>query len=179
MVTLRPIASSDAAAVVAAVKQSRDALRRWMPWYRDDYDLQTAEEWIASSLESTLRGTAQQFVILDDRQDVVGVIGLEDIDDQSGRAMIGYWLATPASGRQVGRRAIEHAVAWARLRQSLHTIWAVVAEPNLASRRVLEINGFRQVAAHGIDERGDLALIYELDLASPPIRVAHQAGRIQ
>jgi hypothetical protein len=38
MVTLRPIDLSDAGAIAAEVRQTRDALHRWMPSYRDDYD---------------------------------------------------------------------------------------------------------------------------------------------
>ena len=164
MVTLRPIVLSDAGAIAAAVSQSRDALRRWMPWYRDDYDEQTAEAWIAASLAGASRGTTQHFAVLDDCGTVIGVIGVEDMDEESGRGMIGYWLATPASGRQNGRQAIEQLLAWARMRPALHVLWAVVADANVASRRVLEINGFRLVEARGADERGDRALIYELEL---------------
>lgn len=172
MITLRPIASSDAGAIAAAVGQSRDALRRWMPWYRDDYDEHTAEAWIAASLDGASRGTAQHFAVLDDQGAVVGVIGLEDINEESGRAMIGYWLATPASGRQNGRQAIEQLLAWACLRSGLGVLWAVVADANIASRRVLEINGFRLVEVRGTDERGDRALIYELELHA---RLPHQS----
>jgi hypothetical protein len=57
-------------------------------------------------------------------------------------------------------------VVWARRRPALRTIWAVVAEPNRASRRVLEVNGFRLVGTRGVDERGDAALIYELELSN-------------
>lgn len=35
---LRPIATSDAPPILAAVHGSRDALRREMEWYRDKYD---------------------------------------------------------------------------------------------------------------------------------------------
>ena len=41
---------------------------------------------------------------------------------------------------------------------------AVVADANLASRRVLEVNGFHQTGSRGTDGRGDVALIYELEL---------------
>lgn len=46
VVTLRPIVAADPPAVAAAVDASRDALRRWMAWYRDDYDVQ-ATRWQA------------------------------------------------------------------------------------------------------------------------------------
>ena len=164
MVTLRPIVIADAPAITAAVNQSRDALRRWMSWYRDDYDIDAATAWIEASLASAAAGTAYEFAILDGTNAVIGVVGLEDISEQSGRAMIGYWLATPMAGRQLGRQAVSRALAWARTKPDLRIVWAVVADANRASRRVLEVNGFRLVGTRGIDERGDIGLLYEVEL---------------
>lgn len=164
MVSLRPIATTDAPAVAAAVDESRDALRRWMVWYRDDYDAHAAGAWIAASLANAAAGTGFQFAILTADDKLAGVLGLEDIDQESGRAMIGYWLSTRVAGRGIGRRAVELALAWVRTRPRIRVIWAVVAEANLASRRVLEVNRFRLVDTRGVDERGDMELLYEVDL---------------
>jgi RimJ/RimL family protein N-acetyltransferase len=168
VVTLRPISPGDAPTVAAAVAASRDALRRWRGWYGDDYDVRAASEWIRGAVASAAAGTGAQFAILDGDA-LVGVVGLEDVSEESGggRAMIGYWLATPAAGRGVGRRAVALALARARARRGLRVVWAVVAEANRASRRVLEINQFRLVGARGVDERGDVALLYERELDEP------------
>ena len=164
MVTLRPIVAADAPAIAAAVDQSRHELRRWMPWAQGHYDIGSARAWIDASLATAAAGTGFQFVILDESEAIVGVVGLEDTSEHSDRAMIGYWVATPAAGRGVGRQAVDRAIAWARTQPRLHVLWAVVADVNAASRRVLEVNHFRLVATGSIDERGDVALIYELDL---------------
>lgn len=166
MVTLRPVAATDAPAVAAAVDDSREALRRWMVWYRDDYDVKAASDWIDAALAAAAAGIGVHFAISDGEDNFLGVIGFEDISDQSGRAMIGYWLATPATGRGIGRQAIALALAWARTRPSLRVVWAVVAEANQASRRVLELNQFKPVGSRGVDERGDVALLYERELRS-------------
>jgi RimJ/RimL family protein N-acetyltransferase len=167
MVTLRPILATDAPAVAAAVDESRDALRRWMVWYRDDYDAHAASAWIADALAKAAAGTAVQFAILTTDDKLVGVIGLEDIDEESGRAMIGYWLSTRVAGRGIGRNAVKLAVAWARTRPEINVIWAVVADANLASRRVLESNQFHLVGTRDADEGGDTALLYEVELYAP------------
>jgi RimJ/RimL family protein N-acetyltransferase len=134
-----------------------------MAWYRDDYDVHSAHAWIASTLASVASGTAIQFAIVSG-EDLVGVIGFEDIGVEPGRAMLGYWIATDAAGQGIGRQAIALALGWARTRPGLRTVWAVVADGNLASRRVLEVNEFRPVGSRGVDERGDVALLYELEL---------------
>src|SRR5215831_9514491 len=167
MIRLRTIAATDAPAIAAAVARSRDALRRWMAWYSDDYNEAAAQTWIGSSLASAKTGAAVQFAIVRDDEDLVGVLGFEDIGTEPGRAMLGYWLATDVVGQGIGRRAIALALSWARDHPGLRTVWAVVAEANLASQRVLEINQFRKVGTRGIDERGDSTLLFELELQAP------------
>ncbi len=135
MITLRPIHSTDAPALAAAVAQSRDALRRWMAWYRDDYDVNSASTWIAASVASARCGTGVQCAILDD----------------------------------VGRQAIALAIARAQTQPAFKVAWAVVADANRASRRVLEVNGFRLIGARGLDERGDTALLYERTMKTPSL----------
>lgn len=164
MLVLRPITVGDAEAIASAVDQSRDALRRWMPWYRDDYDISAAQDWIAEMLAGIEAEQSQVFVIISGCETLVGVIALEGIDAQRRRAMIGYWLATPMTGQHLGRRAVGLALDWARTQHDIETVWAIVAEGNLASRRVLEVNGFRHVGTRGFDERGDRALLYEVSL---------------
>lgn len=138
-----------------------------MPWYRDDYDVRMAEDWIRYALATIAAGTSVHFAINDPDDHLVGVVSFEDIRDTPLRAMLGYWLATPVSRRGIGRRAIAQALAWAREQSTIQIVWALVAEANVPSRRVLEANAFRAVGARGTDERGDTQLVYELDLRTP------------
>jgi len=164
MVSLRALELRDAPAVFRAVDRSRDALRRWMAWYHDDYDLSDAESWIQHTVDAAATGTGFHFAMVDSTGELVGVISLEDVRPESGRAMLGYWMATPATGRGLGGQAVAQIVAWARERCNLLILWAVAADANLASRRVLERNGFRQAGSRDRHERGDLPVIYELGL---------------
>jgi RimJ/RimL family protein N-acetyltransferase len=165
-IRLRPIERADALAVAVAVDQSRDALRRWMPWYHDAYDVRDAVAWIDASVVAASTSRGMQFAILGDADAFLGVVGIEGLDNETGRAMIGYWLATPVTGRGVGRQAIALALDWARANPSFRLVWALVAEANVASQRVLEANRFQRVGSRGIDDRGDVALLYELELRS-------------
>lgn len=167
VVKLRPLGPEDAPAVYRAVDSSRAALRRWMVWYRDDYSLTDAESWIQHTVDRAAAGSDFHFAIVTADDALIGVIGIEDVSPRSGRAMVGYWMASGATGRGLGRQAVAHVIAWARRQENIATLWALVAEANVASRRVLEINGFREVERRGWDERGDLQLVYELPLGSP------------
>jgi ribosomal-protein-serine acetyltransferase len=168
MISLRPLELHDAPAVYQAVESSRDALRRWMVWYRDDYNLSHAESWTRYAVDSTAANTGFHFAIADAQGELIGVISIEGVSPESGRAMLGYWMATRSTGHGLGRQAVGQIINWARGRGSIATLWALVADANMASRRVLEINGFHQVGSRGTDERGDLVLMYELELRSRP-----------
>ena len=101
-------------------------------------------------------GTDFHFAVCDDNGQLVGVLGLESVSSETGRAMLGYWLGTSATGRGLGTRAVAEALDWARDQSRIQVVWALVAETNERSRRVLEANGFRVVGARERDERGDV-----------------------
>jgi len=167
MSNIRPLELTDAPALFAAVNSSRDALRRWLDWYHDKYDLADAESWIRHTLAARCEGTEFHFAICESKNaPAVGVVGLEQVSASDARAMIGYWLATSATGRGLAKRAVADALRWARAEVSVKTVWAGVAEDNAASRRVVEANGFRVAGTRGIDERGDTLLLYEMALAA-------------
>jgi RimJ/RimL family protein N-acetyltransferase len=135
-----------------------------MSWYHDRYGPADAESWLRFASTEQARGACQHFAICDAESALVGLIGFEDIAED-GRAMIGYWIATPATGRGLGTRAVREAIEWGRKEPRIGTVWAVVAEPNRASQRVLERNGFQ--ATHFSTEpsvAGDRQWIYELPL---------------
>ena len=162
---IRPLKLSDSAELFAAVDCSRDALRRWMEWYHDAYGLADAENWIQYTLTARAEGTDFHFVVCESEESpVIGVVGVEDVNADTGRAMIGYWLATPDTGRGLATRAVAAVLEWARSETDIRTVWAGVAAPNIASRRVLEANGFRDLGTRGTDERGVAQLLYEIEL---------------
>jgi len=161
MQCLRDLESSDAPAIYSAVDSSRRALARWMSWYHESYRLEHAEEWLHQALIDRDAGMSHHFALCDLDGQLVGILGFEDIGKPQDQAMIGYWLATPSTGRGLGTAAIREATRWAQAHLQLNTIWAVVAEPNAASRRVLELNEFHRVRDAEPSHYGDRQMIYE------------------
>ena len=167
MSVLRPLELRDAPAVFAAADCSRDALRRWMVWYSDAYDIRSAEAWVQRAVAANVSGSAFHFAVCDSDGHPIGVLSFEDVRAETRRAMLGYWLATPATGHGVGTRAVSEALDLARAQLPIEVVWALVADANERSRRVLEANGFRMVEVREKDERGDTTLVYETVLRDP------------
>jgi RimJ/RimL family protein N-acetyltransferase len=135
-----------------------------MNWYHADYSQPDAESWVQRCVAQQLAGTDFHFAICGTPQDLIGVVSLEDVTPPEPRAMLGYWIATPAAGRGVATAAVRKVLAWAAAHTSLRLVWAHVAPSNAASRKVLEANGFR-LAPAASSSSNERELTYERDLS--------------
>jgi len=89
------------------------------------------------------------------------VVGLERIDHQHGRAVLGYWIAPEHRGNGYATEASELLVDHGVSHERLHGIEASVYEHNPTSARVLEKVGFtgervlrdQQVRRRGVPRR--------------------------
>lgn len=163
MFTIRPFTSDAAAAVYAAVDSSRPEFAKWMVWYQPTYSPKDAIEWVRRSCAQHDAQTAFHFAICDDAGDLIGAISLEDVDTRNGTAMLGYWVATPATGRGAATSAIGSLLAWAEAHTGIRYVWALIAADNAASRRVAEANGIR-LASEASQPANPKHLRYEVTL---------------
>jgi ribosomal-protein-alanine N-acetyltransferase len=131
-----------------------------MPWYRSTYAPNDAAEWVRRSCAQHEAESSYHFAICDDADHLIGVISLEDVDARTGLAMLGYWVATPATGRGVATAAIGQLMTWAAAHTAIRRVWALIAPDNAASRRVAEANGLRPVAQSANPEQ----MRYEVEL---------------
>ncbi len=73
---------------------------------------------------------------------LVGFVGLHRIDRGDGHAELGYFLAREFWGHGYASEAVKLALQYAFEWLNLRKVYARVYEPNVASIRVLEKNGF-------------------------------------
>jgi RimJ/RimL family protein N-acetyltransferase len=138
---LRPFRPSDAPAVHAAC-QDPD-IQRWTrvpsPYTRQDAHA-FIEEFAPSEWES---GRGAVFAIVDATGgELLGTIGLSELDDPEGLAEIGYWMVPAARGRGVMTRAVGTVCRWAFAECGRERIEWLASVGNVASRRVAEKAGF-------------------------------------
>jgi RimJ/RimL family protein N-acetyltransferase len=139
-VRLRLIGEADLPAIVAAC-QDREIAR----WTRvpDSYGDSDAREWLDVQQQGREGGSALHLLVVDARDDeLLGSIGLVDIDWKDRRGSIGYWVAPGARGRAVATRAVRLLAAWGFDELGLGRVEIKSHPDNAASHRVAERAGF-------------------------------------
>jgi RimJ/RimL family protein N-acetyltransferase len=145
---IRPISIDDAEAIQALAADPAIAATSNVP---HPYPANGGKEFVHSSLRAAAEGSEAVFAVLADGQ-FVGVCSLLAIDRRSSTASLGYWIGVPYWGRGYATAAVAEVVQYASSRLRLSRLIAESLAHNLASRRVVESNGFRllgECAYHG------------------------------
>lgn len=103
-VRLRRWRADDAAALLAAVIESQEQLRPWMPW-ADRYDENRAAEYLRECDAQWASGNTFAYAIIVGGQ-IVGSAGLHDRVGNGGLE-IGYWVHADWTGRGIATDAAE------------------------------------------------------------------------
>jgi RimJ/RimL family protein N-acetyltransferase len=96
---VRPYRSEDAADLFAAIGESRDHLRPWLPFADDHQSLDESRDWIMRQQAAWLLRTKLSTGIWSvTGQRFVGGSGLEPVNWDIGYFQIGYWVRASAAG---------------------------------------------------------------------------------
>lgn len=138
MLTLRYPGPEDAPAVSAAVQESIEALHAWMAWCRREFSLADASNWISQQPEARKTGTAFEFLVCDTSGELVGVCGVNQINQDYRYGNLGYWVRSSRAGQGMATLAARQVADWAFNNTELERLEIVVATGNTASQRVAE-----------------------------------------
>ncbi len=133
----------------------RDDLRKLWMWYNNrDIRRFLLKPWEVYTYEDEMewyerlrrnREHEKAFGIVENSTGrLVGVIGLTRIDPFEGHAEVGYYISKEDWGKGYGEEALSLVLRYAFEWMNLRKLYAFVLEPNSASIKVLEKNGFRQ-----------------------------------
>jgi RimJ/RimL family protein N-acetyltransferase len=141
VVSIRPWRNTDIGCVEQASHDHRIPQYTTVP---EHYTREAALAYIARQHARLAAGEGICLVIADQRTDqAVGHINLM-IRPQEGVAGIGYWIVPAARRRGSASRAVALITAWGLSAAHFARIEAWVEPGNLASQRILEINGYRR-----------------------------------
>jgi RimJ/RimL family protein N-acetyltransferase len=141
-VQLRKLRYRDSAALQA--QASHPEIVRWTTRIPHPYPADGAIRFIRSSVANWRLDRAYVFAVLvSGSPEVCGVISLSSVSRAHACAELGFWLGFRHWGRGIGTEAVRLMLEFGFEDLHLHRIYASAFAANIASRRVLEKNGFR------------------------------------
>lgn len=142
-IALRPWTASatDVAALVAAWSDPVLAAANGVP---DDVSAAAAARWLRGDAARRAAGACLDLAVgpATGGDEVLGEVGLRNIDRARRRAEISWWVAADARGRGVAAAAARLLAGWALSAQGdLDQVWARIDATNTASARVAATAG--------------------------------------
>lgn len=148
-VTLRAPRPSDYTAWRDLRRLSREFLKPFEPrWSESDLTQRVFASRLKRGREEARAGTDYSFFVFireDGQEQLAGGITLSNIRRRAAQFVnLGYWMGQPYAGKGLMTEAVGLVVPFCFESLGLHRIHAAFLPDNMASRRVLEKNGFRE-----------------------------------
>ncbi len=142
-ITLRQLRLADTESIQTQANDRR--VTRFMQTLPYPYTLQHARSWINRSRRLNRKREALHLgIVPNESEAAIGGIGLLNIHPRNKNAELGYWLGKKYWRRGYTEEAVQLILRLAFKELRLHRVYAVVAEPNIASVKLLEKCGFTQ-----------------------------------
>lgn len=138
---LRALSVADAPAQVDAVATSLPELSAWLPWAQRPQTLAEATENLTEADRAFAAGEQYDYGIRAAGGEFAGRVSLFRVDRRIPAGEIGYWLATPYTGRGLMREAVA-ALVNTGLAAGLRRVEIRCDPRNVRSARVAEALGF-------------------------------------
>ena len=139
MASIRRLTSEDAGELAALLVANREFLAPFEP------DRDESFYTVVGQRERIESGEQQPFAILDGSR-IAGVVALSNIARGPFQsANLGYWVAQDLNDRGLATKAVAEVIELAFGGLGLHRLEAGTQVDNIASRRVLEKNGFELI----------------------------------
>jgi len=126
-----------------AVDRNREHLSEYLSWVGAMKSIHDAAYYARACAQLRRENKEFSFVIFNG-DDLIGRIGLYQIDERSESASIGYWLVREAQGRGIMTAACRTLISFAFSELGLHRIEIRCAAPNTKSQAIPERLGFRK-----------------------------------
>lgn len=141
LIRLRQLRKSDASSIQENANNRK--IGQNVPLIPHPYTLSDALEWIKTTHSLSRKATGYNFGI-ENRQtrEVVGCIGLKNINRADKNAEVGYWLGEQFWGKGYMTEAVNLILGYLFRDLRLRRVYAIVNAANIGSIRVLEKNGF-------------------------------------
>ena len=150
-ITIREVRISDSQKIYNAIHLHREYLQEWLPFVT----FLTAEEEKAflSSVLRVPRARRDFIYIIEEKQEVCGLIGFHYSDAANLRTEIGYWLLPKYQHRGIMTKCVRHLCRIAVEERGMNRIQFRCAEGNTPSNAIPQRLGFH---LEGTERDGEL-----------------------
>jgi ribosomal-protein-serine acetyltransferase len=140
---LELVRRSHAGEFYGLLDRNRDHVGRWMAWVPEITGPESMLAWIRRCQRQLSAGRGFHLMLLVDG-DLVGTVGLVEIDWANRATELGYWLGEEAQGRGLMTQACELVIKHVFDDLELHRVQIRCATGNTRSRAIPERLGFRE-----------------------------------
>jgi ribosomal-protein-serine acetyltransferase len=141
-IILRPFRRQDAELIYEAILESMDELIPWLQFCHPDYSIGETRLWLSSRDKDWKAGTSYDFAIIDAESGAfLGNCGLNQLNDESKMANLGYWVRTARAGRGIATAVVLLLAKFGFEELKLNRIEILVDVKNKRSQRVAEKTG--------------------------------------
>ncbi|HEY6681939.1 MAG TPA: GNAT family N-acetyltransferase, partial [Propionibacteriaceae bacterium] len=166
-VKLRAFQNSDVDRIVEACSDSRTSY--WLISMPRPYRPENAFAYLDATAELAARGASLTWCIADPADDrCLGSISLDGLGGYSTRGEIGYWAHPDARGRGIVTEAVRLVTEYAKDSGLATSLLIRCASSNMASRRVAERAGYREIGIQPASEPVGDGEVADLVLYSRP-----------
>ena len=137
LITLRKLKRSDAVSIQRHANNCDIA--RFLPRLPSPYTMDEARKWITTTSRLARQDKAYNFGIEDGQGgEIVGMIGLRNVNRHDRNAEIGYWVGKSFQRRGYAIEALRLILKFAFSKLRFVRVYAVVHHQNIGSIRLLE-----------------------------------------
>jgi ribosomal-protein-serine acetyltransferase len=129
--------------ILNIIEANRNYLREWLPWVDNMQTIGDFKNYIANCKKQHDEGSDLGYVIIFNKN-IVGRIGLHNIDQQNKIASIGYWLDENYTGKGIISKSCKAIINYAYRTLDLNRIEIKCGIRNNKSRAIPEKLGFKQ-----------------------------------
>lgn len=139
---VRSLQLTDAHELFSLTDANRAHLRQWLPWLDKTATAADTRTFIRNALDQ-FGDTGAMIAAIYNNNQMVGVIGYNQIDWSNAIAHIGYWLAVSHQGQGIMTTACRYFVEYSFSTLALNRVVIRCATENHRSRAIPERLGFR------------------------------------
>lgn len=136
-ISMRMLAVKDAEDLFYITDQSRNYLRKWLPWVDDTLSVEDSKSFIKNGFQIYAERTALTAGVFY-KGELVGVAGFNHFDWKNKIGQIGYWLAEEYQGQGIMTRVVKALINYAFNELDLNRIEIRVSDQNIKSRSIPE-----------------------------------------